>query len=123
MPGSRNASAYEIAYYVKDLAVEANNGMLHVFSRDAARGKRCKRKPEPRQLSHNPSYVIDLYKYEGRDEVIELIKEIEEHLKDREDEYLAIHHDVHQLDREYEGFWSLKLYPGERGRRRYFYSL
>ena len=112
MPGSRNASEYELALFVNDSTVESGNSTLNVFSREAGCGKRRKRKPEPRHLSHNPSYTADLYKYEGRNEVIELIREIEEHLKDRDDEYLAIHHDAHALKREYEGFWSLKLYPG-----------
>ena len=102
-------------YHGKASDTEFDNSTPHVFAREAGRGKKRKRRPEPRQLSHTPDYVEDLKKYQHRADVIELSREIEGHLKDRNDVYLEIHHDAHALDREYEGFWSLKLYPGERG--------
>ena len=91
---------------------EVYEQMRHFPLREANRKSKRNRKSEPRRLSHNPSYITDLDNYKDRDDVIALIKEIEERLKNREDAYLASNHDAHALHSNLKGKWSLKLYPG-----------
>ena len=74
-------------YHGKSPDGEFNEPIPHVFSREAGRKGKRNRKSEPRQLSHTPVFIADLDKYEGRPDVIELIREIEGCLKDRNDVY------------------------------------
>ena len=94
---------------------EVYEQMPHVLLREANRKSKRNRKSEPRQVSHTPEFIADLDKYKGRNDVLELIKKIEGHLKNREDAYLESNHDAHELDRKWTGYSSVKLYPGEEG--------